>query len=108
MQGAARAEADASADGRPDASAAPALDERSRRILAFEHRAFRDEGAKAEAIRAEFDLSAPRYYRILGELISSPDALRHDPMLVKRLLRLRDARRAARLVRTPTFGRPLD
>lgn len=84
------------------------LDERARRILAFESRAFRDEGSKAEAIRAEFDLSAPRYYRILGDLLESPAALRYDPMLVKRLLRLRDARRATRRTRTLSLGRPLD
>ncbi|QEO15312.1 DUF3263 domain-containing protein [Agromyces intestinalis] len=108
MHGAPRTEVDEPGTGRSEAPAGIALDERGRRILAFEHRVFRDEGAKAEAIRAEFELSAPRYYRILGELISSPDALRHDPMLVKRLLRLRDARRAARLARTPTLGRPLD
>ncbi|WP_394552831.1 DUF3263 domain-containing protein [Agromyces sp. MMS24-JH15] len=96
----ARAAGDVRADG--------ALDERARRILAFEARAFRDERAKADAIRGEFGLSAPRYHRILGELIESPEALRHDPMLVKRLLRLRDARRTARAARTLSLGRPLD
>ena len=49
---------------------------------------------KAEAIRDEFGISATRYYRILGELIDSPAALRHDPMLVKRLQRMRSARAA--------------
>ncbi|WP_395245966.1 DUF3263 domain-containing protein [Agromyces sp. MMS24-K17] len=91
-----------------DGSGTGALDERARRILDFESRPHRDEGSKAEAIRAEFDLSAPRYYRILGDLLDSPAALRHDPMLVKRLLRLRDARRATRRTRTLSLGRPLD
>ena len=84
------------------------LDERSRRILAFESRAFGHPGAKAEAVRAEFGLSAARYYRLLGELIDSPAALRHDPMLVKRLQRLREARAASRDRRTLSLGRALD
>jgi len=84
------------------------LDERSRRILAFESRAFGHPGAKAEAVRAEFGLSAARYYRLLGELIDSPAALRHDPMLVKRLQRMRDARAATRDRRTLSLGRALD
>ena len=79
------------------------LDERSIRVLAFEGRAW-----KAEAIREEFGISAARYYRILGELIDSPAALRHDPMLVKRLQRMREARAATRARRSLSIGRPLD
>lgn len=86
----------------------PALDERARRILAFEARSFAHPGSKAEAVRAEFGISAARYYRLLGELIDSPAALRHDPMLVKRLQRMRAARAAARDRRTLSPGRPLD
>ena len=85
-----------------------ALDERERQILAFEARAWRHPGAKADAIRQEFGLSAARYYRILGELIDSPAALRHDPMLIKRLQRMREARVAARSRRSLSIGRPLD
>ena len=47
---------------------------------------------KADAIRDELGMSAARYYRQLGALVDSPDALRHDPMLVKRLQRQREAR----------------
>lgn len=84
------------------------LDERSLRVLAFEARAWQQAGLKAEAIREEFGISAARYYRILGELIDSPAALRHDPMLVKRLQRMRDARAAMRAHRTLPIGRTLD
>ena len=63
---------------------------------------------KAEAIRDEFGISAARYYRILGDLIDSPAALRHDPMLVKRLQRMREARAATRARRSLSIGRPLD
>ncbi|MCD5346424.1 DUF3263 domain-containing protein [Agromyces sp. H3Y2-19a] len=84
------------------------LDDRQLRVLAFEARAWQQPARKAEAIRDEFGISAARYYRILGELIDSPAALRHDPMLVKRLQRLRSARRAARSQRSLSLGRPLD
>jgi hypothetical protein len=78
------------------------LGERDRSILAFERQWWRHAGAKEQAIREEFGLSAARYYQLLGALIDSPAALHHDPMLVKRLLRLRDARLAARSTRTLT------
>lgn len=84
------------------------LDERAVRVLAFEARAWQQPGLKAQAIRDEFGLSATRYYRILGELIDSPAALRHDPMLVKRLQRMRDARAAIRARRSLSIGRSLD
>jgi hypothetical protein len=82
------------------------LGDRDVAILAFERTWWRHAGAKEEAIREEFGLSAARYYQLLGALLDSPAALAHDPMLVKRLQRLRDsrvARRSARmhLRRTP-------
>jgi hypothetical protein len=77
-------------------SLSPRLDERESRILTFEHQLWRHAGAKEEAIRAEFGLSAARYYQLLNALLDSPDALAAEPMLVKRLRRLRDARTSAR------------
>ncbi|WP_308799064.1 DUF3263 domain-containing protein [Agromyces silvae] len=91
-----------------DADGEAVLDDRARRILAFETRSFGHPGAKAEAVRAEFGLSAARYYRLLAELIDAPAALRYDPMLVKRLQRMRDARAVARDRRTLSLGRALD
>jgi hypothetical protein len=84
------------------------LDDRAIRVLAFEARAWQQPGLKAQAIRDEFGISAARYYRILGELIDSPAALRHDPMLVKRLQRMREARAAMRARRSLSIGRALD
>ena len=84
------------------------LDDRAMHVLAFEGRAWQHAGLKAEAIREEFGISAARYYRILGDLIDSPAALRHDPMLVKRLQRMREARAATRARRSLSIGRPLD
>ncbi|TFC42815.1 DUF3263 domain-containing protein [Cryobacterium sp. TMT1-21] len=79
---------------------APELSERELAILAFEGRWWSQAGAKEQAIRSEFDLSAARYYQLLGVLIDSPAALAHDPMLVKRLQRMREAREQARARRT--------
>jgi hypothetical protein len=78
------------------------LPERDAAILAFERQWWKHAGAKEQAIREEFGLSAARYYQLLGALIDSPVALAHDPMLVKRLQRMRDARTAARSARSLT------
>jgi hypothetical protein len=72
------------------------LSERDLRILDFERRWWRHAGAKEEAIRAEFDLSAARYYQLLNAVIDLPGATRTDPMLVKRLQRARSDRMRAR------------
>ena len=88
---------------RDDPASGPAADglsERDAALLAFERQWWRHAGAKEQAIREEFGLSAARYYQLLGALIDQPAALQHDPMLVKRLLRLREARMAARRSRT--------
>lgn len=72
------------------------LDQRDLAVLAFESRWWSQPAAKEQAIRAEFGLSAARYYQLLGALLDSPLALAHDPMLVNRLQRMRDARSQAR------------
>jgi hypothetical protein len=78
------------------------LSDRDQRILEFERHWWRYAGAKEQAIRAEFALSATRYYQILNVLIDSSDALVADPMLVRRLRRLRAQRRRARASRPDT------
>ena len=75
------------------------LSDRDRAILAFEGEWRRHAGAKEEAIRAELGISPARYYQLLGRLIDTADAQAHDPMLVKRLRRIRDARAEARVAR---------
>jgi hypothetical protein len=87
---------------RPSENDAPGLEERYARILDFEREWWRHAGAKEEAIRNEFGLSAPRYYQLLNVAIELPEAVRYDPMLVGRLQRVRDARTAARASRTFT------
>ena len=88
-----------------DAASTPAgsesigLTEREQEILAFERQWWKYAGAKEQAIRELFDMSATRYYQVLNALLDRPDAMAFDPMLVKRLRRLRSARQRARSAR---------
>jgi hypothetical protein len=75
------------------------LTDRDREILAFERQWWKYAGAKEQAIRELFDMSATRYYQVLNALIDSPAALEADPMLIKRLRRLRASRQRARSAR---------
>ncbi|GLY31173.1 DUF3263 domain-containing protein [Kineosporia sp. NBRC 101731] len=69
------------------------LTAREAEILAFERQWFRFAGAKEQAVRELFDMPATRYYQVLNTLIDRPEALAADPMLVKRLRRMRQTRR---------------
>jgi hypothetical protein len=75
------------------------LSERELAILEFERAWWKYAGAKEQAVRDLFDMSATRYYQALNALIDRPEALAADPMLVKRLRRLRAARQRARSAR---------
>ena len=79
-----------------------ALTDRDRAILDFERMWWTEPGPKESAIRDRFELSGTRYYQILHELLDDPEALEYDPLVVRRLRRLRDRRRRARLE-----GRPI-
>lgn len=83
----------------PEGPAADELSERDQQVLAFERQWWKYAGAKEQAIRELFDMSATRYYQVLNALIDSPAALAHDPMLVKRLRRMRSTRQRARSAR---------
>lgn len=89
-----------SSDPDVDVAATPSgLSERDAQILAFERQWWKYAGAKEQAIRELFDLSATRYYQVLNALIDDQAALAHDPMLVKRLRRMRQSRQRARTAR---------
>ena len=75
------------------------LSDRDREIIAFERQWWKYAGAKEQAIRELFDMSATRYYQVLNALIDNPAALQADPMLIKRLNRLRSTRQRARSAR---------
>ena len=48
-------------------------------------------------------MSATRYYQVLNALIDRPEALEADPLLVRRLRRLRAARQRQRSARRLGF-----
>lgn len=73
-----------------------ALTERDRAILDFERSWWSEEGPKELAIRERFELSTTRYSQILGELLDTEEALEYDPLVVRRLRRMRDRRRRER------------
>lgn len=75
------------------------LTDRDREILAFEREWWKHVGAKERQIRERFGVSATRYYQILNELLASPAAMQEDPMLVRRLQRMRAARQRQRVAR---------
>ena len=66
------------------------------KILEFERTWWRHAGAKESSIKELFNLTPPAYYQMLNNLIDRPAALMAQPLLVKRLLRLRDQRTASR------------
>ncbi|WP_375430158.1 DUF3263 domain-containing protein [uncultured Friedmanniella sp.] len=72
------------------------LSVRDAEILAFERQWWKFAGAKEQAIRDQFQMSATRYYQVLNALIDQPAALVQDPLLVKRLRRLRATRQRNR------------
>jgi hypothetical protein len=82
-----------------DASPLEELDDRSRRILDFERTWWQGTAPKERAVRELFDLSTARYHQLLNAIIERPEAIAYDPMLVRRLRRLREARRRKRFAR---------
>ena len=78
------------------------LTERDKAILDFERTWWTEAGPKDTAIRERFELSGTRYYQLLTDLIDDRDALEYDPLLIRRLRRVRERRRRARMQ-----GRPM-
>ncbi|MFC8182463.1 DUF3263 domain-containing protein [Rhodococcus sp. NPDC057297] len=61
-------------------------------ILAFEKRFYTTQSGKENDIAEELGMSAVRYYQSLNALLDDPAALAAEPVLVKRLRRIRDSR----------------
>lgn len=80
------------------------LTDRDRAILALEAAWPRHGGAKEETIRSALGMSPARYYQLLGRLIDTEQALEHDPLLVRRLRRLRESRTDQRVARMRGFA----
>src|ERR1700722_7984515 len=86
-----------------DSEIADGLTRREHDILAFERQWWKFAGIKEDAIKELFSMSATRYYQVLNALVDRPEALAADPMLVKRLRRLRASRQKARAARRLGF-----
>lgn len=71
--------------------------------LDFERQWWKYSGAKEAAVRDLFSESPTRYYQRLNVLIDRPEAEAADPMLVRRLRRIRAARQTARSARSLGF-----
>jgi hypothetical protein len=66
-------------------------------IIDFERRWGRRRRGKERAIRERFGFSPTRYHQMLNRIIDLPQAIAHDPVLVRRLQRMRQIRRGNRL-----------
>lgn len=66
--------------------------------LDLEDQRFKYAGAKDAAIRDTLGWSPTRHYQVINDLIDRREALEHNPILVRRLLRLREQRQRARAV----------
>ncbi len=87
------------ATGESARTAGQSLTERERAMLDFERQWWRYAGSKEQAVRDLFDMSATRYYQVLNALIDRAEAVEYDPMLVKRLRRMRASRQRVRTAR---------
>ena len=87
----------------PPPEAALEFDPRLRDILDFERAWWKHPGPKERAVRERFGLSPARYHQLLNRAVDLPEALAYDPMLVRRLRRLREARRRKRFARQLGF-----
>jgi hypothetical protein len=91
--------ADGSGEWRPAARGsdpAGGLTRREHDMLTFERQWWRRPGAKETAIRERFEMTPTRYYQVLNALVDRPDALAIDPLLIRRLRRVRAGRRRGR------------
>lgn len=79
------------------------LSDRDRAILTLEAAWPRHSGMKEETIRERLGMSPARYYQLLARLIETDGALEFDPLLVRRLRRLRETRAAQRASRMRGF-----
>lgn len=69
------------------------LTDTERAIIDMERQHWHRVGAKEQAIVDQFGMSPVRYYQRLATLINTHPALAYDPVTVKRLQRIRGARR---------------
>ena len=83
-----------------------ALSDRDRAILDLERTWWTQAGSKEAAIRSRLSMSPTSYYKALGELLESDEAMVYDPLVVRRVRRLRDRRRRQRFEGPSAGERP--
>lgn len=66
------------------------------KVLEFERKWHTLGGAKEHAIREQFNMSSTAYFQVLNSLLDNPLAYAQDPILIKRLRRIRDGRQRDR------------
>lgn len=74
----------------------PELDQGLRAVLDLEHTWWTLSVPKERVVRERLGLTPARYHQLLNRALDLPEAVAYDPMLVRRLQRVRQARRQAR------------
>ncbi len=82
------------------------LSDRDRAILDLERSWWTEPGSKESSIRRRVGLSPTRFYQVLSGLLDAAEAEAYDPLVVRRLRRLRSLRRRARFEGRSAGGRP--
>ncbi|MHB1488566.1 MAG: DUF3263 domain-containing protein [Acidimicrobiales bacterium] len=83
-----------------------ALSDRDRAMLDFERSWWLHPGPKEVAIRQQFGLAPTTYYRLVNSLLESDEAVAYDPLVVRRMRRMRLMRRRARFEGRSAGGPP--
>jgi hypothetical protein len=78
------------------------ITERQQAILDFERSFWTYDDPKEALIRARFHCPADEYYAELNDLLELPEAMAHDPLVVRRLQRQRLRKRRGRLAQEGT------
>jgi hypothetical protein len=69
------------------------LSKRDKTVLDFERSWWLVPGPKDRAVQEHLGMSAGRYYQILRDLLDNSEAMAYDPLTVRRLLKVRTARK---------------
>ena len=75
------------------------LSQRDRAILDFEQSWWKSATPRDQAVREQFQLTESEYAEVLNQLVASEAALLAEPLLIRRLRRLRDRRRQQHIAR---------
>lgn len=86
-------------DERETTHEVPTLSDRDKAILELERKHWQFIGTKEQAVRDQFDMTLTRFYQVLNRIIDTEAALAYNPLLVKRLRRVRRARKRSRTAR---------